>query len=155
VNDYGAQAHSALLGSELLGGVPPDVELSTEAILRSLLGPIDVEDLVAAYLQDKRGYIAFPARQSRSTAVYEFVLKHRRDGHTAVVQVKTGGATVPVHTLSERVADKWLVYTDHDQDLPSFVERIPRDAPIDYMESRAPSLPVIAERWMQRQSERQ
>jgi hypothetical protein len=152
VNDYGAQAYSALLASDLLGGDPPDVELSTEGILRSLLGPIDVEDLVAAYLQDKRGYVAFPARHGRSTSVYEFVLKHRGDGHTAVVQVKTGRATVPVHTLSERVADKWFVYTDRDQELPSFVERIRRDALLEYMESQAPSLPEVAERWMQRQS---
>lgn len=100
INDYGAQAYSAQLASELLTGQPPDVDLSTDAILRSLLAPLDVEDLVVAYLQDRRGYVAFPVRQGRSTAVYECVLRNRKDGHTAVIQVKTGGAEVPIKRLT-------------------------------------------------------
>ena len=141
VNDYGAQAYSALLASELLGGDPPGVGMSTREVLRSLLGPLDVEDLVAAFLQDTRDYIALPARHAGSTAVYEYVLKHRGDGHIAVVQVKTGGATVPLDTLDQGVAAKWFVYTDHDQELPAFVERIPEDALIAFMESRHPRFP--------------
>lgn len=150
VNDYGARAFSALMASELLGAEPPALEISTREVLRSLLGPLDVEDLVAAFLQDTRDYIALPARHARSTAVYEYVLKHRRDGHIAVVQVKTGGATVPVDNLDERIAAKWFVYTDQDQELPTFVERIRQDALIAYMESGAPSLPPVAELWMRR-----
>jgi hypothetical protein len=153
VNDYGARAYSALIASELLRGEPPDVELSTEAILHSLLGPLDVEDLVVAYLQDRRGYVAFPVRQGRSTAVYECVLRNREDGHTAVVQVKTGGANVPVETLDSRVADKWFVFVERDQKLPSFVHRIESAELVEYMESRAPSLPLVTERWMRRQAQ--
>ena len=153
VNDYGAQAYSALLASELINGEPPDVELSTDAILRSLLGPLDVEDLVVAYLQDRHGYVAFPVRSGRSTAVYECVLRNRKDGHTAVVQVKTGGARVPVATLDPRVADKWFVYTDRDQELPAFVHRIKSTDIVEYMESGAASLPLVTERWMRRQAQ--
>jgi hypothetical protein len=150
VKDYGARAYSALLASELLNGHPPDVELSTDVILRSLLAPLDVEDLVVAYLQDRGGYVAFPVRSGRSTAVYECVLRNRKDGHTAVVQVKTGNAEVPVAKLDPSVADKWFVYVDRDQDLPGFVHRIERAEIIEYMESGARSLPLVTEHWMRR-----
>jgi hypothetical protein len=150
VTDRGARAYSALLASELLGGDPPDLGLSTGDVLRSLLGPLDVEDLVAAFLQDTRDYIALPARQTKSTAVYEYILKHRRKGHIAVVQVKTGHGTVPVDTLDERTADKWFVYTAEPQELPDFVEPIRHDDLIAYMESGAASLPPVTELWMRR-----
>ena len=150
VNDFGAQAYSALLASELLGTASPQLEISPSDVLRSLLGPLDVEDLVAAFLQDTRDYVALPARHARSTSVYEYVLKHRRDGHIAVVQVKTGGATVPVETLDAETAAKWFVYTDRDQELPKFVERIEAESLIDYMNSGAASLPPVTELWMRR-----
>jgi hypothetical protein len=150
VNDYGAQMYSALLASELLGGESPDVAISATEVLRSLLGPLDVEDLVAAFLQDTRDYIALSARNTTSTSVYEYVLKHRRDGHIAVVQVKTGGAAVPLKTLTSGIEAKWFVYTEAEQELPDFVERIPTQALIAYMESGAPSLPPVTELWMRR-----
>lgn len=153
VNDDGAQAYSALLAHELLGCDLPDIDLSASSVLSSLLGPLDVEDLVAAFLQDTRGYIALPARHARSTQAYEYVLKHREDGHVAVVQVKTGGATVPVGTLDERTADRWFVYSDSEQDLPDFVERISRESLIDFMESGSMCLPPIIEVWMRRVSQ--
>lgn len=150
VNDDGARAYSALLAHELLGCDRPDIELTASSVLSSLLGPLDVEDLVAAFLQDTRGYIALPARHGRTKQAYEYVLKHREDGHVAVVQVKTGGATVPVATLDERTADRWYVYTDSDQELPGFVERISREALVDYMQSQSMCLPPVIEVWMRR-----
>jgi hypothetical protein len=95
-------------------------------------------------------YVALPARHANSTSVYEYVLKHRRDGQIAVVQVKTGDADVPLHTLADTVADEWFVYTDHDQELPAFVERISQDDLVASMESGAKSLPPVTERWMRR-----
>ena len=136
----------ALLASELLGTPAPILDISAREVLRSLLGPLDVEDLVAAYLQDQRDYVAVPARQAKSTSVYEYILKHRLDGHIAVVQVKTGNAQVPLDTLDATVADEWSVYSDRDQELPAFVERVSQDDLVAYMESGAMSLPPVAER---------
>jgi hypothetical protein len=151
LHDDGAIAYSALLASELLGIAAPEIQFTTRDVLRSLLGPLDVEDLVAAYLQDTREYIALPARHARSTSVYEYALKHRGDGHIAVVQVKTGGATVPVETLvADGLEAKWFVYADTAQDLPAFVERISADELVAYMDSRPAALPPVTERWMRR-----
>jgi hypothetical protein len=109
-----------------------------------------VEDLVAAFLQATRGYIALPARYAKSNAVYEYVLKQRDDGHLAVVQVKTGSGRVAADQIDERAADKWFVYTDGSQELPAFVDSIDPNDLIAYMESGAQSLPPVTERWMRR-----
>ena len=58
VNDYGAQVYTALLANELFGEPAPSIPIGTHDVLGSLLGPLDVEDLVAAYLQDTRNYVA-------------------------------------------------------------------------------------------------
>lgn len=150
VNDDAAHAYSALLASELLGSPPPEIHISTRRVLTSLLGYWDVEDLVAAFLQDTRDYVALPARHSPTNAVYEYVLKHRRDGHVAAVQVKTGDAEINVDLLSEAAGEKWFVYSSDERELPSFVERISEDDLVRYMESRAQSLPPVVERWMAR-----
>lgn len=149
VDDPGAETYTRLLASELFGYQPPDFDdLSTATILASLLSPFDVEDLVAAYLQDTKDYVALPARHSKNTAVYEWILKNRNDGHVAVAQVKTGNATIDVQRLNPDIADMWFAYVAADQDLPAFVHRISNDELIAYMGSGAPSLPPVVERWM-------
>jgi hypothetical protein len=150
VGHYGAKAYSAILASELLGGSPPEIEITPGTILRDLLGPLDVEDLVAAYLQTSRNYIALPARYAKSTAVFEYLLKHRGDGHIAAVQIKTGGQRIAIESLAKDAANKWFAYTDVDQELPSFVERIEAPDLIAFMENEPTSLPPVTERWMSR-----
>jgi hypothetical protein len=56
-----------------------------------LLSPGAAEDLVGLYLQS-RGYSMVPSSCHRTTAKYEFVLRHRRTGEIASLQVKTGRA---------------------------------------------------------------
>lgn len=143
-----ALAYSRILASKLLGTEAPSELPSTLEVLAALLSPLDVEDLVAAFLQDRRDYIALPARHSKSTAVYEYVLRHRTTGEIAAVQVKTGGRGIPVETLSARTVDRWFVYTEVQQELPDFVERITAEDLASYMESGAPSLPPVIELWM-------
>lgn len=149
VDEPGAETYTRLLASELFGYESPAVtNLSSETVLTSLLGPFDVEDLVATYLQDTKNYVALPARQSKNTAIYEWILKSRDDGHVAVTQVKTGNATIDVDRLDRNIADRWFAYVAADQDLPAFVERITNEDLVAYMESRAQSLPPVVERWM-------
>jgi hypothetical protein len=99
-----------------------------------------------------RGRRGRARRQGVFGASRERTAGHARPkvGHFGFVQVKTGDADVPLHTLDDTVADKWFVYTDHDQELPAFVERISQDDLVAYMESGAKSLPPVTERWMRR-----
>ncbi len=152
VRDEGARLYSALLASERWNTNPPEVGITTEGIL-DLLSPLDMEDLVAAYLQDTKDYLAFPARHSRSTAVYEFILSSRRDGTTAAVQVKTGNATVAEAGLSEKIADRWFVYSASGQAFSSRIETISKAELVDYIESRPAALPPVVEAWRQRVSD--
>jgi hypothetical protein len=148
VGDWASQIYTALLASELFGTLPPGFHLSANDVLESLLGPLDVEDLVAAYLQDTRNYIALPARYSKSTPAYEYVLRSRTDGHQAVVQVKTGSALVPLDRIDRETADKWFVYVAAAQRLPAWVDRVTAPELVDYLESRPAALPPVAERWI-------
>jgi hypothetical protein len=59
--------YSEYLFATLAGEPIPPWRPSIWEILDSLLGPFDVQDLVAAYLQAERGYIALPARYKDST----------------------------------------------------------------------------------------
>lgn len=61
--------------------------MGTSADLYTLLSSDDCEDLVGIYLQEK-GYRIIPSTCKFNTAVYEYQLIHREDGHSAVVQVK-------------------------------------------------------------------
>lgn len=148
VPDHSARAYSAMLAHELLGAPSLQADVSSHNVLRSLLGPLDVEDLVAAYLQVRRAYMALPARYTKSTAVYEYVLRSRKDGHIAAVQVKTGNALVPVDSLDPTVAEKWYVYSHTTQDLPSFVERITDQDLLAFMADPTATLPPVTERWL-------
>lgn len=56
----------------------------------SLLSPDDCEDALAIYLQVTHDYLVIPSSCKGSTMTYEFELKHRITGKTAVVQVKSG-----------------------------------------------------------------
>lgn len=150
VGDDEARKYSAQLAHQLLGGKDPEIEITPSSVLHSLLGPLDVEDLVAAYLQANRDYIALPARHSKTTAVYEYILRSREDGHLAAVQVKTGDVPIP-DNLSDNVAEKWFVYSDAPEPalkLPSFVERITPDQLIAFMSSGSNCLPPVTQRWM-------
>ena len=55
----------------------------------SLIGPDACEDVVALYLQHRKGYHMVPSTSKATTKHYEFVLLHP-DGHRALVQVKNG-----------------------------------------------------------------
>jgi hypothetical protein len=99
VSDAGAAWYSAYLFAEKAGKALPEWRPSLMQVIDSLLGPFDVQDLIAAYLQVEHGYIALPARQVDSTLAYEYVLRHPSDGHLAVAQVKTGAQPVETDTL--------------------------------------------------------
>lgn len=71
-------------------------------VIRELLDPIDVEDLVLLFLQ-AQGWLLLPSTRMRDTPLYEGALRHRDDGRLAVVSVKSGtSAHVPVAELAAK-----------------------------------------------------
>lgn len=70
-----------------------DISSEERPDLFSLLSPTDLEDLVGLYLQSI-GYSIVPSSCQRTSAAYEFVLRHRKDGRTATAQVKAGGQSL-------------------------------------------------------------
>jgi hypothetical protein len=71
-----------------------------DEVLRSLLDPFDVEDLVFVYMQVKRDFLVLPGSRRTDSAAYEYVLVHRTTYEQAVVQVKTGLSTVDLDQLA-------------------------------------------------------
>lgn len=98
------EGEAALLGSALLWK-----SLAKEAINFDLkpfkkfpLGAIahdDLEDVVALYLQIKRGWYVVPSTVKKSTATTEFVLRNRV-GNRAYLQVKSGKRKIDVTELT-------------------------------------------------------
>jgi hypothetical protein len=75
--------------------------------LFGLLSCSAVEDLVGLYLQS-RGYSLVPSSCHRTSAKYEFVLRHRKTGRPATVQVKAGGQTLNRDEFSDLPGEIFL-----------------------------------------------
>jgi hypothetical protein len=120
-------------------------------ILDSLLGPFDVQDLVAAYLQAERGYIALPARYKDSTIAYEYILRHPSDGHTVAVQVKTGDEWIDTTALPNTGGLQWIVFSarqSYPAQRPSHVEALDPNDLMEFMHNRPNALPPVAGFWL-------
>ena len=104
IHGEGAQKLSARLYDLLTGKQPQPLELTEGEVLRDILHPLDVEDLVCVFLQVRHNYIVLPGSHRSSTPVYEQVLISREDGHRAIVQVKTGGTSVDLELLRQAAA---------------------------------------------------
>lgn len=100
--------------AQLSGVGDADDRVSATELIEGLLGAADLEDLVAAYLQDQFNYVLVSRRPS--TAGYEYVLRGRTSGRKAVVSVKSGGDAVDVDAMP---------FTDH-LDLWAFAVCAPR-----------------------------
>lgn len=58
--------------------------------LFDLIDDQDCEDLVGLFIQYEYGYLLIPSSCKRETIAYEYILKHRETGETAIAQVKHG-----------------------------------------------------------------
>lgn len=146
-----AARYSEYLFATLAGEPIPLWRPSIWEILDSLLGPFDVQDLVAAYLQAERGYIALPARYKDSTIAYEYILRHPGDGHTVAVQVKTGDEWIDANTLPNSGGLRWIVFSARQRypsELPPHVEALNPDDLMEFMQNRPNALPPVAGFWL-------
>ena len=76
----------------------------------SLIHSDDCEDIVALFLQNK-GYHLIPSSCKKSTANYEYVLKHKEDGHRGVAQVKKGEVDLYLDKYEELNSKVYLFTT--------------------------------------------
>lgn len=67
----------------------------------NLISAEDCEDVVGLYLQAKHNYILIPSSCKKDTLNHEYELKNKRDGHNAVVQVKSGKTPIYVESYLE------------------------------------------------------
>lgn len=105
VRAYSQYLANKLSGEKCFSPRPPD-----DSVL-GLLSSDDCEDLVAIYLQSELGYLLVPSSCKSSTAVYEYVLRHSRDGHKAVAQVKQGANSLHRGKYSDIGAKVYLLTT--------------------------------------------
>jgi hypothetical protein len=151
VHDRGAALYSEYLFARLTDEPVPDWHPDLREVLDSLLGPFDVQDLVAAYLQAERGYIALPARQRDSTIAYEYILRQPDDGHLVAVQVKTGDSWINTDTLPSTGGLRWFVFSTrgrYPSKLPSHVEAIELADLLRFVRERPNALPPVTDFWL-------
>ena len=77
----------------------------------SLLSTDDCEDALAIYLQVHHGYLIIPSSCKDDTMTYEFELKSRTTGKSAVVQVKSGWTTLNLDDYATLDTDIYLFAT--------------------------------------------
>jgi hypothetical protein len=152
IGDESAAAYSASLFAEMIGD-PTPWQPTLDQILATCLSAQDLEDLVCVYLQRRYGYLVLPASRRPDTPAYEYVLRHPDDGHEAVVQVKSGDATVPVDSASLPTAavERVFVFSpteSYGDDPAPNVTKLGRQDLIDFMHSEPRCLPPLVAHWV-------
>lgn len=114
VDDKSASAYSHYLFNRLCGRSFCNLEqMCNDVDLLSLVSAEDCEDIVGIYLQCQ-GYRLIPSSCRSDTAGYEFVLKRKGSGESAVVQVKQGGPPLDASEYSE-IFQEEKVFLFHTQ----------------------------------------
>ncbi len=120
-----------------------------QEVIESLLGALDLEDLVAVYLQDQHELVLI--NRGRSTVGYEYVLRHRRTGARVVATVKSAGAAVDLDALpSDRAVSVWAyAVSGRAQGRPrDDIRWIGTDELIEFVCRRPEVLPDQVIRWL-------
>ncbi len=142
---YSERIYRQLTGELDQGAPAPD----PRDVVESLLGALDLEDLVAAYLQDAHDFVL--VSRGSSTVGYEYVLRNRRTGRRAVATVKSAREPVDLDALpSDPDVDVWAYAVSghavgRDR---SGVRWISTEDLIDFMTRRRLILPDQVQRWL-------
>lgn len=94
VNSDSVKMYSQTIFNELKGEQIYQLDDISDADIFSLLTSDDCEDLIAMYLQLKENYYLIPSSCKRDMMRYEFELKNKKTGKSAVVQVKNGNVNL-------------------------------------------------------------
>lgn len=150
VKDPGAVRYTRRLHAQY-AGLAHDLRPTTPVeVITSLLGPTDLEDLVAVYLQDQHHLVLI--NRGRATVGYEYVLRDRDTGRRAVATVKSGGYAADLDALpTDPDVDVWAYtvvernWTGHDRD---DIRWITTDELAAFITSRPQVLPEQVIRWL-------
>lgn len=96
----------------------------------SLLTYSELEDIVAMYLFRKKGYVAIPSTNKKSTPLYEFVMLNPANGESVFLQVKQGNVNINAEDYQDLDGESYL-FTSHGQitnrDISDRIHTIDRD----------------------------
>jgi hypothetical protein len=152
-NPTAREVSYALYGE--LTGKPVEIPAPTpETVLKNLLDPFDVEDLVYAYLQVERGYLVLPKSRQTTNRTYEYAVVERDSGRLVPVSIKTGSSAVDVAELAStaEAEGKAIAYSTeglYDGDDHGRVERIPTDDLLRFADQQPKLLPPRVRLWME------
>lgn len=100
IRNMPARLFSSALLAELSGEEPEVPNLSASTVLKSLLSPFDVEDLVFAFLQVERNFLVIPGTRRTDNAAYEYAVVRRGTDELQPVSIKTGNTPVDTAQLA-------------------------------------------------------
>lgn len=154
IHDPPAREVSYALYGELTG-TPVEVSAPTpETVLKHLLDPYDVEDLVFSYLQVERACIVLPKSRRTTNQTYEYAVIERDSGNLVPVSIKTGSSAVDVTQLAStaEAAGKAIAYStegNYDGDDHGRVERISNDQLLEFVGQYPKLVPPRVRLWME------
>jgi hypothetical protein len=127
--------------------------IPASTVLRDLLDPIDVEDVVLLYLQF-HGWLLMPSTRMHDTPVYEAAFRGREGSSTAVVSVKSGGTKVPLEALATAAAGgaafAFSTERAYEGDAANLgVQLIDPEVICDFMERHPDLMPTRVTRWLE------
>lgn len=140
VNNETAEAYSHYIYGRLSGD--PAIKAKEHPDIFALLSPLDHEDLAALYLQAE-GYVLIPSTIKSSTAAYEWVMVHHKTHEKAVLQVKSGNASIDVGPLEEIRVRVFVVAADGvvTDPIPTKVTYISRKQLLEFAKKQKALLP--------------
>lgn len=152
IKNRAARHYSRALLDELLGRVVQPFAPEPHVVLRDMLDPFDVEDLVYVYLQAVHNWLVLPASRRTNTATYEYVLVHRDTQQLAIAQVKSGDSAVPMEELAraagaDHIAFAYSTGGHYDGDGGGRVHIIEEADLLDFAARCPHQLPPRARRW--------
>lgn len=150
VNAPSALIYSAKVFDRLAGrNEYRDLAFDGKHDLFELISSSALEDLVGLYLQSI-GYSIVPSTCHRTSAAYEFVLRHRESGEPATLQVKSGGQTLNRDDYQSLPGTVFLfavceVYTGQEH---SSIRTISRAVLEDFAKENQETLPETISVWL-------
>ena len=150
IHDPGACEYTRRLHGKLFEGRTDFKAEKPETVIKSLLGAEDLEDLVAVYLQDRFDYLV--VSRLRSTPGYEYELRARDGGATAVASVKSGDTPVNLDLLPWETVDAAYAYavcSTYEGERPPQFREIETDELTEFMLSRREVLPERVAEWLE------
>jgi hypothetical protein len=150
VKDAGAARYTCRLHAQLTGIDSSDEPVGPREMIESLLGPEDLEDLVAVYLQDRFDLVL--VSRGKCTPGYEYVLRHRSTGRRAVASVKSGATPVKQDRLPKDADIDAYVYAvsgNYEGPRSANVRVITTAELADFVVQRRVILPDQVARWLE------